>query len=173
MAVFGLAYPDCLAAVRVFHDFVVAWGMGSRTMMMEHVPFHASGHPGAQHSHIGRLDDMVVVEYIITIGLVDGINQTSADFRKHAKFHIFVLHVESLVGDGILLSGHVVVQKIRINASARSLIRPVTLENRSLFRRIKQIGRHVDSAFPSLYNIRFTWLCAQCPGANRHCKCQK
>ena len=147
--------------------------MGSRAMVMKHVPFHAAGHPGAQHSHIGRLDDMVVVEYVITIGLVDRIDQTSADFGKHAKFHIFVLHVESLVYDGILLSGHVVVQKIRINASARPLIRPVTLENRSFFRCIKQIGRHVDSAFPSLYNIRITWLRAQCPGENRHCKCQK
>ena len=145
--------------------------MGSRTMMMEHVPFHSTGHPGAQHAHIGRLDHMVVVEYVITIGLVNRINQTSADFGKHAKFHIF--HIESLVCDGILLSGHIVVQKIRINASACSLIRPVPLENRSFFRCIKQIGRHVDSAFPSLYNIRFTWLCSQCTRANRHCKCQK
>ena len=116
---------------------------------------------------------MIMVKYVITVGLVNCVNQTTADFGKHTEFHIFVLHIESLVGHGILFSGHIVVQKIRINASACSLIRPVPLENRSFFWSVKQIGRHVDCTFPSLHNVRFTRLRAQSTCANSQCSYQK
>ena len=151
VAIFSLPYPDCLAAVGVAFDPVVARSVCRGPVMMEHIPFHTSGHPGPEHSDIRRLDHVVVIEYVVAVGLVHGVDEAASDLRKDTQFDIFILHIESLVGDSLLLTGHIVVQEVRIDASARPLVGPVPLEDRSLLRVVQKVGGHIDRSLPGLH----------------------
>ena len=122
VAVLGLTYPYGLAAILIAFDSVVAWDVAGLTVMMEHIPLYTSADPCSRHTDVGRLDHILMVEDVISVCLVYGIEQTTSDFRKDAELHILVLKVESSVLLHLTVSGHVVVQRIRIDASAGSLI---------------------------------------------------
>ena len=109
VAEFGLADPDGLAAVPVFDDTVVARDVRRGPVVVEDVPLDAARDPGSGHADVRRFDHVLVVEDVVAVGLVDGIEQPSADLREHAQFHVFVLEVEGLVAHRLSVARHVVV----------------------------------------------------------------
>ena len=122
VAILGLAYPDCLRAVCVVLDLPVARDVACLSMVMECIPLHSTADPCSRHTDIGRLHDSVAVEDVIAVGLVDSIEQTTADLRKDTELHVLVLHVETVVGDILAFACHVVVERIRIDAPLGSLV---------------------------------------------------
>ena len=172
VTIFSLPHPDCLAAVCIALDPVVARRMGGGPVVMEHIPLHAAGHPGPEHSDIRRLDHVVVVEYVVAVGLVHGIDEPPADLRQDAQFDIFILHIESLVGDSLLLTGHIVVQEVRINASARPLVGPVPFKDGCLLRVVQEVCGHINRPLPS-FHIFLAVLCAGVSGAGEYGQSQQ
>ena len=151
LAVFRLAEPDGLRAVRIIHDAPVARHVAGLAMVVEHVPLHASADPGSRHSHIRRLDAVLMVEDVIAVGLVNGIEEPSADGRENAELDIFVLEIEGLIGHHLPVAGHIVIESIRIYAPPGSLVGPVPVEDRGLLCRVQQICRKIKRTFPGLY----------------------
>ena len=153
VAVFSLTEPDGLAAIAVVHDLPVAGDVRSLTVMMEDVPLHAAADPGSCHTDICGLDTVLMIENVISVGLVYGIEKTSANGGQHAQFDIFVFEIQRLVGDDLALAGHIVVERVGIHAAAGPLVRPVAVEYRSLFRRVQQVGGKVKRTFPGFHAL--------------------
>ena len=125
-------------------------------MMVEHIPFHTSTEPCSEHSDVTRLDDMITIEYFITVSLVSSIVDTSAIVRKNADLYVVVLQEERAMGTVFLDIRYIVVHRIRVDPSFCSLISKVACEQRSFLRCKRLIGRQVNSAFPNLYRAVFS-----------------
>ena len=151
MAVLHLADPEGLAAVAVIDDGVVYRILRRRPVVMKHVPLHATAYPRAEHPDICRLYDTLAVEYLISVGLVGGIEEPSSDVRKHADLQIVILDEERTVGGIHLLVRRVVVHRIGIDTPLCPLIGEVPLEKRRLLRGVHAVGREVNSPFPCLH----------------------
>ena len=141
MAILSLAKPDRLRAVAIIDNPPVTRNMAGLAVMVEGIPLYATTDPRSGHSHIGRLDHAIPVKDVVTVGLVDGIQQPASDLREYAQLHILVLHIETIVGHILLLTGHVVIERIGIDTSFGALVGPVPFKDRGLFRRIQEIGR--------------------------------
>ena len=129
MTELDFADPDGLAAVLVLHDLAVDRHIGGVSVVVEHIPLHTTGNPRTEHTYISRLHHFIMIEDIISVCLVDSIEQTTADLRKHAKLHILILEEESLVCTHLLLTFHIlvdnihiVIENIRIYTSACTLV---------------------------------------------------
>ena len=129
VAEFGLADPDGLAAVPVLDDAVVARDVRRGAVVVEDVPFDAPRNPRSRHADVRRLDHVLVVEDVVAVGLVDGVEQPSADLRQDAQFDVFVFEVEGLVAHRLFVARHVVVERIGVDRAARPLVGPVAFED--------------------------------------------
>ena len=151
VTVFGFAHPDGFGAVGTLLYFPVAGDVAGLAVVVEGVPFHSSAYPRSGHSHICRFHDLVAVEDVVAVGLVHGKEQPAPDFRENAELDILIFKIETIVGDILPPAGHIVVERVGIDTPFRPLIGPVPLKNRSLFRRVEQIGGHGDFVFPGPY----------------------
>ncbi len=108
--------------------------------MVRNVPFDTAGDPGPDQSDQGGLDDVLAIEEVIAVGLVDGLEEPSADLRQDANLDIFVLEIDELVALVDLLAGQRVVKRIGIDPSLGALRLPPEEEHRALLRRTGQVG---------------------------------
>ena len=81
---------DGFAAVAVFHGAPVGRGVGGRAVVLRPVEFDAAGNPRAGKADKRRLDDLVVIDEVVAVGLVVGALNAAAKLRKHHHADIVV-----------------------------------------------------------------------------------
>lgn len=91
---------------------------------------------------------MLVVEDIVAVGLVDGVEQPSADLRQYAQFDVFILEIEGLVAHRLFVARHVVVERIGVDRAACPLVGPVAFEDGRRFGGVEHIGGEFERPLP-------------------------
>ena len=66
-------------------------------MMMRNIPFNAPGNPGADQAYQRRFDDVLTVNEIISVALIDGFEEASANLRQNRQADVLVLQVNNPV----------------------------------------------------------------------------
>ena len=122
VAIFCFPYPNSFGTVRIVRYPPVARDMAGLSVMMERVPLDSPADPCSSHTDIGRLHHSIAVEYVIAVRLVDGIQKASSDFRKNTQFHIFILQIQTVVGNILLCPRHIVIQRVWIYTSLGTLV---------------------------------------------------
>ena len=89
---------------------------------MEGIPLDSTTDPCSCHTYVCRFYNSVAVKDVVAVCLVYGIEQTASDLRKNTELNVLVLHVETVISDFLTLSGHIVIERVRINASLCSLV---------------------------------------------------
>ena len=148
VAEFGLADPDGLAAVPVLDDAVVARDVRRGAVVVEDVPFDTARNPRSRHADVRRLDHVLVVEDVVAVGFVDGVEQPSADLRQDAQFDVFVFEVEGFVAHRLFVARHVVVERIGVDRAARPLVGPVAFEDGRRFGCVEDVGGEFERSLP-------------------------
>ena len=119
------AQPYRAAAVGMLLDGGVNRHIRGRPMMLRPVELDASGYPGAKQSHQRRLDHVLAVEKIVTIGLVEAGMNAASDFGKKHQLDEFVLEENSLISGIYFFKSDAVSKRIGINLPAASLVNPL------------------------------------------------
>ena len=153
VAQFGFAQPHGFAAVGV-RAYRVAYGhVRRRAVVVEDVPFNAARNPRASHSDVRGLDDVLMVEDVVAVCFVHGVEKPAADFGQYAELDVLVFEVHRIVRHVLSDARHVVVEAVRIDAASGALVRPVAVEYRRLFRWVERVGRYCRSFLPRFHRI--------------------
>src|SRR5580704_8812455 len=129
--------------------------IGRRPMMLRPIELHAAGDPRTQQSHEGRLDDMLAIEEVVSVGFVEpGVN-AAADFRKNHQLDKFVLKHDGAVGLVLLLKRHAVSKRIGINLAAAALVNALLQEHGIRISVLDRVGWNDDLFFPTADRFKF------------------
>ncbi len=148
-----LAYPYGLRAIGAFVHLVLYREKRSRPMVMRNVPFHAARDPGTQDADQRRLDDMLVIDELVAVGLVHRLEDFAAQFRDNADLYVLVFEIDHGVGLVRLLRGQAVVQRVGVDTLLRALrhCTAAEIELRIRIGRSDEIGRNRHRLLPHLY----------------------
>ena len=150
---FGFAQPHGFATVGV-RGYGVAYGhVRRRAVVVEDVPFNAARNPCARHADVRGLDYVLMVEDVVAVRFVYGVEKPAADFGQYAELDVLVFEVHRVVRHVLSDARHVVVEAVRIDAAAGALVRPVAVEYRRLLRGVERICRDCRCLLPRLHRV--------------------
>src|ERR1019366_3710567 len=112
--------------------------------MKRNVPLYAAGDPRADQSDQRRLDHVLPVDEVISVGLIHALEKASANLRQYADPDVFVLQVDNRVSLVDLLPRQRVVHRIWINGSLRALRFAAEEKHRVWFGISRQVRRDHD-----------------------------
>ena len=115
------ADPHRLRSVGVILHLVLHGQEAGGAMVMRQVPLDPARDPRAQQADQRRLDHMLVVDEVVSIGFVHRREDLAAELRQDADLHILVLQIDHGVGLVFFFGGQVVVRGIGIDAVLRAL----------------------------------------------------
>ena len=139
---------DRAAAVLVFGDAPVGRRIGRRAVVLRPVELDAAGNPRADEAHQRRLDDLVVVDEVVAVGLVVGALDAAAQLRQHHHADVVVLQPHRGIGLIDLLVEDLVDDGQRIHLAAGALIDALFEEHGVLVRLADAIGGQHDLLHP-------------------------
>ena len=143
-----VAAPDGLRAVGVFLDFKIHRQKRRGAMMLRPVELDAAGNPRPGQPDQRGLDDALVVNQIVAVGLVLNRVDAPADFRQHHHAEKFIFDPDRLPFAVHRLFRDAVGEGQGINLAAAALINPLFQKHRVLVRRRGQIGRDDQFLLP-------------------------
>ena len=141
-----IAAPDGFRAVGVRFNFDIHRQKCGGAMMLRPVELDAAGNPRPGQADQRRLDDGLVINQIVAVGLVqDGVN-APADFRQDHHADEFVFDPDGLPFALDRFFGNAVGEGQRINRAAAALINALFQEHRILVRRRGEPGGKGDGS---------------------------
>src|ERR1039457_1079990 len=108
----NFAEPKGAAAIRVFGGGVIDWAVSAGPMVLRPIELDAAGQPRSRQTDQGRLDDVVMVDERVTVGLVVRVLNPAAKaghdhqleipiLQKHHPMLFLGLLVTDFVYDGV------------------------------------------------------------------------
>ena len=152
------AQPHRAAAVGMLLDGGVDRHIRRRPMMLRPVELDAAGYPRSKQSHQRRLDHVLAVEKIVTIGLVEARMNASPDLGKNHQLDEFVLEENGLIGGIYLFKSYAVSKGIGINLPAASLVNPLLEKHGIGVGFLNRISGNCHLLFPAANRPGFTPL---------------
>ncbi len=150
LAHFQLSHPHGFAAVGVLFGPILDRQERAGAVVVGNVPLHPARDPGADQPDERRLDDVLVVEEIVVVGLVHRFEHAPADFGENADADILVFEIDHLVGLVRFNVGQLVVQRIGVDSALGALGHPSEVEHRIELGRSGGIGGDDNFFFPNL-----------------------
>ena len=117
-------HKDGAAAVRVFRKLPGHGVKGTGAVVLGPVELDAPGNPRPGQAHHGGLDDMVVVDKIIAVGLVQGALHPPAQLRQHHHIQVLVFQAQGGVGFHDFFIADGVGDGMGIHLAAGALVHP-------------------------------------------------
>ena len=139
---------DRAAAVLILRDAPVGRRVGRRAVMLRPVELDAAGDPRADQAHQRRLDDLVVVDEVIAVGLVVGALDAAAQLGQHHHADVVVLQPHRGIGLIDLLVEDLVDDRQRIHLAAGALIDALFQEHGVFVRLADAVGGQRDPLHP-------------------------
>src|SRR5581483_6860046 len=120
----------------------------SRPMMLRPVELNPAADPRSGQTHQRRLDHILAVDEVVSVGLVHRDMDSPADLRKdhHTDVSVFdVNRIPRLVARGFF---NAIVKRQRIDLAAAALVDAALQEHRILIRRVQSKGANGDRLPP-------------------------
>ena len=157
MALFNLPDPDRFGTVTVIDQLVINRILTGCPMMMEDVPLDTARNPGPEHSDIRRFDNVLTIEDFVSVRLVRGVKQPSADVGEHANLQVVVFKIQGpIYGIGLDI-GRIVIHRIGINPTFGTLIGKIPFKKRRFLGRIHPISRNGEGSLPQFHRSVLSW----------------
>ena len=138
------------AAVRVFLYDAVRGRIGGGTVMLRPVEFNAAADPRSGQTDQSRLDDMVVIDEIVMIGLIVCALDPAAQFGQNHDLQVVIFEINRVIDLILLFVQNPVDDGIGIHPSRASLIDALFQEHRVFVRCTDSVGGDADVLAPDL-----------------------
>ena len=133
--------PDRLLTVFALGDRRFQRHKGRRAVVLRPVELDTAGHPRACKADHRRLDDLVVINEVIIVGLIQRALNLAADLGQDLKLDVLVLEYSGVIGHILLLVADTGRERDRIEMSACTLIRLLLKKHRERFARSGFVSR--------------------------------
>ena len=134
--------PNGLRTVRVCLNLIIYRQKGCGPMMLGPIEFYAAGDPRPGQTDQCRLDNMLVVNQIVAVGLVLNAVDAPANFRQHQYAEIIILDPDGLPCSIDRLFGDAINERQRVYLAAAALVNPLFQKHWILVGLLWQVGRN-------------------------------
>jgi hypothetical protein len=145
-----VAAPDRFRSLLMLLDLVINGQERGRTMVLRPIELNATGDPRAGQADQRRLDDVLVVDHLVVVGLIENRMNSPANVRQnhHAQELILDPYRSPLLRMRLL--GHAIRERKRVNLATAALVHPVVEKYWVLIGSGWRIGRQSDFPSPRL-----------------------
>ena len=121
--------------------------------MLRPVELDPTGNPRSGQPNEGRFDDVVVIDEMVSIGLVEGHVHPTAEFRQDHDLEIAVLQEYGFVGFVEPVIEDTIDDRMRIDDTAAALVNAFLQKHRVAIGFTDAIGWNDDVLFPDGYLV--------------------
>ena len=119
---FGLTDPDRHRTVRTVFDFPISGVIGRGAVVLRPVELNAAGDPRPCQPYQCGLDDLVVINCVITVGFVVHTLDTPAQLRQDHHKQIVIFQIDGIIFPVNFGVGNALADRVRIDPPAGALI---------------------------------------------------